>query len=113
MSGHRFAVRVKPGAAKPYVGGTYGGADDDPGALIVSVHAPAADGGANEAVIKTLASVLGVRGRCVVIVAGHSSRTKRILVTVDDNEDARLIARINSLLTPWQGSHGADGSDRE
>ncbi|TNC22661.1 DUF167 domain-containing protein [Amycolatopsis alkalitolerans] len=68
----RFAVRVKPGAKRDFVGGEHAGA------LIVSVKAPAVEGKANEAVRKVLAKALGVRSRDVVVVQGERGRDKVI-----------------------------------
>jgi uncharacterized protein (TIGR00251 family) len=67
----RFAVRVKPGARKDSVGGTWGD-----GALIVAVAAPAVEGKANDAVRKALAGAFGIRRQDVVIVTGERSRDK-------------------------------------
>ena len=58
MTGYRFAVRVKPGARHPGVGGGRAGRLGP--ALVVAVSAPAVDGKANEAVCRALAAALGV-----------------------------------------------------
>lgn len=79
----RFAVRVKPGARRPAVGGRW--ADD---ALVVAVAAPAVEGKANEAVRRALAAAFGVRRRDVVIVTGERGRDK--VVEVDGATEARL-----------------------
>lgn len=68
----RFAIRVKPGAKRDFVGGEHAGA------LIVSVKAPAVEGKANEAVRRVLAKVLGVRSRDLVVVQGEHRRDKVI-----------------------------------
>jgi uncharacterized protein (TIGR00251 family) len=87
----RFAVRVKPGASRTFVGGRRGDA------LIVSVSAPAIDGRANEAVRKALADAFGVRARDVTIVRGERGRDK--IVAVDpapDNAGETLAALLDA-----------------
>lgn len=66
----RFAVRVKPNAKRTHVGGARGDA------LIVAVAAPAADGKANEAVVRALAGAFDVRRQHVHIVTGQRGRDK-------------------------------------
>ncbi len=87
----RFAVRVKPGASRTFVGGRRGEA------LVVSVSAPALDGRANEAVRKALADAFGVRARDVTIVRGERGRDK--LVELDPapaNADEVLAALLDA-----------------
>ena len=74
----RVEVRVKPRSRLTSVGGTSG----PTGALAVSVTAPAADGRANAAVLKVLASILHVRRRQLHIVSGVHHRTK--VIQMDD-----------------------------
>ncbi len=70
----QYTVRVKPGSRKgPLVQIT---ADE----TIVYVTERAADGAANEGVVKALSAHFGVAPRDVRIVRGHSSRIKRIEV---------------------------------
>jgi uncharacterized protein (TIGR00251 family) len=94
VSPHRFAVRVKPGASKSYVGGSYG----TPASLIVSVNAQPVDGKASEAVIAAIAEAFDVRARDIEIVSGHTARTKHVVVTIDDDKDVSFQARFNELL---------------
>ena len=72
-------IRVRPNASRNKVGGTAG----DPPKLVVAVQAPAVDGKANQAVIKELASALGLRARDFTIVFGELGRDKRLLVNGD------------------------------
>ncbi len=94
MGIHRFAIRVKPGASKPKVGGGYG----DPPALIVAVHAQPVDGQANDAVLSALAEALKVKSRQMSVVSGHTARTKLVAVQVPNADDGDLRARIDELL---------------
>jgi uncharacterized protein YggU (UPF0235/DUF167 family) len=70
----RFAVRLTPRAAADRVDGV------SDGVLRARVGAPAVDGAANAALIRMLATDLGVAKRDVRIVAGASSRRKLIVV---------------------------------
>jgi len=87
----RFAVWVKPGASRTFVGGRRGDS------LIVSVSAPAVEGQANEAVRKALADAFGVRARDVTIVRGERGRDKVVVVDpAPDNGDAVLAALLDA-----------------
>ena len=77
-----YSVRVKPGASRTRVGGTYG----DPPALVVAVNPPAVDGRANDAVVAALCDALGVRRADVEIVSGHTARTKVVRIDADVDE---------------------------
>ena len=89
MSG-QLAIRVTPRSAKPGIGGWRTGADgrDE---LEVRVAAAPADGAANEAVAKLLAKALGVSRSEVTIIAGHSSRHKRLGVPFELDEVRRRL----------------------
>lgn len=69
-----IAVRVKPGAARPRVGGCHHGPHGP--ALVVAVQAPAVDGRATEAARRALAGALGIRASAVELRAGAASRDK-------------------------------------
>ena len=84
----RVTIRVRPGSARPGVGGEHDGA------LIVRVSARAVDGKATEAALTAVAKSFGVRRSAVRLVSGASSRTK--IVDIDAG-DPRLLA---SLLEP-------------
>lgn len=94
MSFHRFAVRVKPGASKAYVGGAYG----EPPALVVSVTAQPVEGKESDAVVNALAEALDVAVRDVQIVSGHTARTKHVVVSVNDEQDSDFAKRLHELI---------------
>ena len=81
----RVTIRVRPGAGRTSVGGSYDGA------LVVRVAAPAVDGRATEAALAAVAEALGVRRRDVVLVTGATSRTKVVEVAGDH---ADRVARL-------------------
>ena len=77
----RVTVRVRPGSARPGVGGEHDGA------LVVRVSAPAVDGRATEAALSAIAAAFGVRRRAVTLVTGAASRTKIVDVAGADPAD--------------------------
>ena len=89
----RVAVRVRPGASRTRVGGSYG--EGAAARLGVAVGARAVDGAATAAVLAALAEVLGVPPRQVTLVHGATSRNK--LVEIDD-PPRDIEARIAALL---------------
>ncbi len=82
-----FDVRVVARASKSGVAGEHGGA------LRVRVAAPPVEGAANEELVRTLAKALGVAPRAVEIVAGLSSKNKRVRVL---GADAGRLLRLAS-----------------
>ncbi|BCY06634.1 DUF167 domain-containing protein [Actinoplanes sp. L3-i22] len=92
-AGVSVAVRVRPGAGRNRVGGTYAGPHGP--ALIVAVGAPAVDGRATEAVRRALADALGVRAADVALRIGATSRDKVFTV---DAPAAELEPRLARLL---------------
>lgn len=70
----RLAVRVKPGASRPRVGGRYAGARGD--ALVVAVRERAVDQAATKAAMAAVARALGLRPRQVTLASGAASRDK-------------------------------------
>lgn len=80
---------MKPGSARPGVGGEHDGA------LIVRVSARAVDGRATEAALAAVAESFGIRRSTVRLVSGASSRTKVIDV---DAVDPLVLAAL--LATP-------------
>ena len=83
----RIALWVRPGSARPGVGGEHNGA------LVVRVSAPAVGGQATEAALAAVAAALGVRRHAVTLIAGASSRTKMVEVQgADQGALNRLLA---------------------
>jgi len=82
-------VRVRPGSSRTAVGGSHDGA------LVVRVSARAVDGAATEAVLKAVASALGLRPYEVTLLSGATSRTKVLEIPdgLDDQVAALLIAQ--------------------
>ncbi|PSL04212.1 hypothetical protein CLV30_106217 [Haloactinopolyspora alba] len=78
----RVTIRVKPGSARPRVGGRYGEA------LVVAVSPRAVDGQATRAALDALAGAVGCRRREVILLTGSNSRTK--IVQVPDVYSARV-----------------------
>lgn len=95
MTEHRFAVRVKPGAAKQSVGGSHPGPHG--AALIVAVTARAVDGKANEALRQALAAALDVRRADVGIAHGTHGRDKIIVIEVSPERLDMIIERVAKL----------------
>ena len=89
-SSAKLLVRVRPGAARARVGGSYG----DTGALIVAVTERAVDGKATAAVLRAVAAALGVRRSAVTLLTGATSRDKVLLVA---DPPADFAARIAAL----------------
>jgi uncharacterized protein len=74
----RITIRVRPGAARPGVGG------EQAGALLVRVSAQAVGGKATEAALAAVAAAFGVRRAEVTLVTGATSRTKVVEVAGGD-----------------------------
>jgi uncharacterized protein len=74
----RITVRVRPGSARPGVGGEHDGA------LVVRVSARAVGGQATAAALAAVAAAFAVRRDAVTLVAGTSSRTKIVDVAGAD-----------------------------
>ena len=74
----RIAIRVRPGSARPGIGGEHAGA------LVVRVSARAVDGKATEAALAAVAEAFGVRRSAVSLVSGASSRIKIVEIVAGD-----------------------------
>jgi uncharacterized protein (TIGR00251 family) len=68
-------IHVQPRAARTEVAGRYGDA------IKIRLRAPPVDGAANEELLRFLAERLGVARSALRLVAGESSRRKRVAVT--------------------------------
>lgn len=79
----RVSIRVKPGSARPKVGGRYGDS------LVVAVGPRAVDGKATGAALKAVADAFGVRRRDVSLVTGTTSRDKIVEIDADPAEAAQ------------------------
>jgi len=90
----RVAIRVRPGASRTQVGGSYGDA------LVVRVAERAVDGQATEAALQALATALGLRRRDVWLVSGPASRDKVAAVagTMEPEEVRRRLARLREMV---------------
>ena len=86
-----FWLRVKPRASRERL------TVDASGELRLELHAPAAEGQANEACIRMLARLLHVPLACVVIVSGHKARRKLLRVTGRTPQEC--IAEIDEAVT--------------
>jgi len=85
--GCTFQVRVQPRSRRNEITGVHGDA------LKVRVTAPPTDGRANRALKKVLATHLDVAPSDVEIVAGHTSRQKRVHVTGASADDVRALSK--------------------
>ena len=84
----RITVRVRPGSARPGVGGEHDGA------LVVRVSAPAVDGRATDAALGAIAAAFGVRRRAVTLITGAASRTKIVDVAGADPADLHRLLSL-------------------
>jgi len=84
-------VRVVPRAARNEIAGFTGGA------LRIRLTAPPVEGKANQSLVKFLAARFGVRRGNVRILAGGTSRNKRVLIEGQRREPiARLVDAVTS-----------------
>ena len=91
----RVTVRVRPGASRTRVGGSFG--DGVERALVVAVSARAVDGAATEATLAAIADAFGVRRREVTLVSGATHRTKIVEIAIDPSRgEARLVDLLGS-----------------
>jgi len=88
----QISVRATPRSARPGIGGWRLGADGREELEVRVAEAPA-DGAANAAVIRLLAVALGLPKSQLSLVAGHTSRHKRIAVPLELDEVKRRLGR--------------------
>jgi uncharacterized protein len=84
------SVRAQPGARRNMIVGRQGDA------LKVAVTAPADKGRANASLVLVLADALGLKRSQVELIAGETSRAKKVLVR--DMTPAELRAKLNGFL---------------
>jgi len=83
-----FSIRVIPRSSRSEIAGI----QDD--ALKLKITSPPVEGKANEACIRVLSDLLGVRKSQITILSGHKSRNKRISVSGIGKEDVESIASV-------------------
>ncbi len=76
--GVTLAVRAQPGAKRTAIAGLYG--EGAAAQVKIAVHAPPAEGRANEALIAFLAAAFALPKSSVALVAGEFSRSKVFLL---------------------------------
>jgi len=88
-----LAIRAQPGARANAIRGLHGGA------VKVAVKQVAEKGKANEAIVETLAALLGLGRSQVELVSGTSSRQKKVLIRGISAEELRqrLEATLKAL----------------
>lgn len=94
-AGAVLSVRAVPGASAAKIVGRHG---DE---LRVRVCSPPVDGRANEEIVKVVAAAVGLRGRDVELLSGHSSRSKQLVVALSPSV---LAERLAPWIDPEQAS---------
>jgi uncharacterized protein (TIGR00251 family) len=89
-------IHVQPRSSRNRVAGLHGSA------VKVCVTAPPVDNKANAAVIKLLASFFGVPRSSLAIKSGSQGRSKRVLISNLDLQEARK--RLSQALTDIEGT---------
>jgi uncharacterized protein len=90
-SGLTFAVRVTPRAGRTLIAGVRGNA------LAVRLAAAPVDGAANDALIAFLAETFDRPRRDITIVAGSTSRDKRVAIA--GLTESQFVERLNDILS--------------
>jgi hypothetical protein len=94
-AGAVLCVRAVPGASAAKIVGRHG---DE---LRVRVCSPPVDGRANDEIVKVVAAAIGLRGRDVELLAGHTSRSKQLVVALSPSV---LAERLAPWIDPEQAS---------
>lgn len=91
--GHRAIVHVRviPRAGRTAIAGMRGGA------LLIRVAAAPVEGAANAALVDLLSAVFDRPRRAISVVAGHTSRDKR--VAIEGLTAAEVDARLSAILS--------------
>lgn len=92
-----IAVRLTPKGGRDAIDGIEALADGQ-SVLKARVRAAASDGEANEALLRLMARTLGLAPRNIALVAGRTSRIKRLLVRGDARAVAGRLERIVGAL---------------
>ncbi|GAB1409051.1 DUF167 domain-containing protein [Desulfovibrionales bacterium] len=80
------AVWVQPGARKTELVGLHGEC------VKIKLRAPAVDNKANQALVETVAALLGIRPGHVAVESGHTSRQKTLRIQVQEEPDWSVFA---------------------
>ena len=92
-----ITVRLTPKGGRDAIDGIEALADGQ-SVLKARVRAAASDGEANDALLRLMARTLGVAPRDIALVAGRTSRIKRLLVCGDARAVAGKLERIVGAL---------------
>jgi uncharacterized protein len=95
-NGLTVAVRLTPKGGRDAIEGAERLADGH-WVLKARVRAPASEGEANAALIKLIAHTLSVRPRDVVLIAGATSRIKRLTVAGDGPTLAAALEKLAAV----------------
>jgi uncharacterized protein len=102
-----LSVHAQPGAGRSAIVGRHGNA------VKVKVAAPPEQGRANEALVAMLGQHLGLKGGEIEVVAGASSRTKKIRITgIEEQELAEALGRLLAPAAPGNAARGGGVHDR-
>ncbi|MES2402368.1 MAG: DUF167 domain-containing protein [Pseudomonadota bacterium] len=91
-------IQVIPNAARTQVDGLYG--EGDQVALKIRLNAPPVDGKANDALIKWLASELGIARSSLEIVRGQTTRRKQLCLSAETAANANWKQLTKCLENP-------------
>jgi len=83
-----LAVRVKPGARRSGVTGTWNGR------LALAVQSPPEDGRANEELLRLVAALFGLRRSAVELAAGAGARQKKLRLALAPADCRRRVAEL-------------------
>ena len=84
-------ILIQPRSSKNMIAGQHGDA------LKIKLTAPPVGGAANKMCIQYLSKWLGLPKSSIEIISGHTGRTKRVMLRLENNEKDRK--RIRSMLS--------------